>query len=258
MTVRLAVSIGCASGIGPEVSVKPGLVQPQVGGHEAVWWDPRILNPPIEIKYGLRNIDILGGASNESAKPYDEWKKNRESAIEAGSAAQCEIVNPSEADDAPVGVPIHYVNVAPLGDRPGGRRFGTLVHMIIRDAGFASSRAEVLAKAHGRALGAELEEIDCAATAVRTGLLHPLLDRARQSERCYRELPVTLKLEENRIVDGSIDLAFLEAGSWKIVDFKTDAHVSTKRAQYERQLRWYAAAMTKLTGQPAECFLLSV
>lgn len=243
---------------GPEPSIKPGLVQPQSGGHEVVWWDPAKLHLNVEAQLGLRNVDILGGESKESSRAYAAWKEKREAAITEGSKPACEIVNPSEAGDAPAGGEVTVLTAAKLGERPGGRRFGTLVHLILRDAGFDAALIEALAKVHGRALGAPDAEVAAAIEAVQAGLKHPLLDRARKAERSHRELPVTLKLEGNRIVDGSIDLAFLEDGAWHIVDFKTDAHIASKRSQYERQLRWYAAAMTKLTGVPAKCYLLGL
>jgi len=130
--------------------------------------------------------------------------------------------------------------------------------MILRDAGFAEDSVARLAKAHGRLLGAGDDEIQAASAAARAALGHPLMDRARGAKRAFRELPVTLKLEGGRLVEGSIDLAFLEHGVWRIVDFKTDAHVSGNRTRYERQLRWYRAAIEKATGQRAECYLLSL
>jgi ATP-dependent exoDNAse (exonuclease V) beta subunit len=59
-------------------------------------------------------------------------------------------------------------------------------------------------------------------------------------------------------VEGTADLAFLEAGAWTLVDFKTDAHISSSRAQYERQLQWYAFALSKATGLKVTAILLAI
>jgi ATP-dependent helicase/nuclease subunit A len=67
-----------------------------------------------------------------------------------------------------------------------------------------------------------------------------------------------LKLDDGRLMEGIIDLAFVEDGAWVIVDFKTDADVSRAREQYQRQLQWYASALTRLTGLPARAYLLGV
>jgi len=65
-------------------------------------------------------------------------------------------------------------------------------------------------------------------------------------------------LEDDRLLEGVIDLAYVEAGCWTILDFKTDADLADRRAQYERQLQWYAHALTQLTGMRARAYLLGV
>ena len=60
------------------------------------------------------------------------------------------------------------------------------------------------------------------------------------------------------MLEGTIDLAYLEAGMWTIVDFKTDADIAAKRAQYVRQLQWYADAFSKITGKPARSILFTL
>ena len=125
-------------------------------------------------------------------------------------------------------VTIHSIR-KPLG-RPTGPRFGTLVHTILRDAPLDADREAItaLAKVHGRLLGATPEEIDHAIQAVEAALAHPLLARARSSMRLHRELPIILKLEDRKVLEGIIDLAFVEKGVWQIVDFKTDADLGHK------------------------------
>ena len=84
------------------------------------------------------------------------------------------------------------------------------------------------------------------------------LARARAAERCHREYPLVAKLADGRVLEGFIDLAFVENGQWIVVDFKTDADTQQRREQYERQLQWYAFAMTAMTGMPARAVLLGV
>ena len=116
-----------------------------------------------------------------------------------------------------------------------------------------------LAKVHGRVLGATGQEIGGRReAAVTAALKHPLLDRARKSKLCRRELPVFLKLEGNRILEGVIDLAFEENGCWHVVDFKTDAEIGPNRKRYENQLRWYCLALARLNKMPVEAHLLSI
>ena len=89
-------------------------------------------------------------------------------------------------------------------------------------------------------------------------LAHPLLARARAANRCHREYPLVLRLDDRRVVEGILDLAFVENDQWVIVDFKTDADVLERRAQYERQLRWYGFALAQLTKMPGRGWLLEI
>jgi ATP-dependent exoDNAse (exonuclease V) beta subunit len=102
-------------------------------------------------------------------------------------------------------------------------------------------------------LGATPEEINAAADAVFSALEHPLLKRARAAAkegRCYRELPLTLKLADGLLVEGIADLVFSEQGMWSVVDFKTDHELSALN-RYRRQVTIYAAAVRERTQ--AEC-----
>jgi ATP-dependent exoDNAse (exonuclease V) beta subunit len=115
-----------------------------------------------------------------------------------------------------------------------------------------------IAELNARVLGAPPAELKAAAAAVEAALKQPLLDRARASERCHREYPIVLKLNNGGLLEGILDLAFLEDGIWTIVDFKTDADTAERGEQYERQLRWYAFGLRELTGQAVRGVLLSV
>jgi ATP-dependent exoDNAse (exonuclease V) beta subunit len=53
-----------------------------------------------------------------------------------------------------------------------------------------------------------------------------------------------------------MDLAFLEGDIWTVLDFKTDAELAFSQNRYERQVQWYAYALSKLTGLPARGILL--
>ena len=71
-------------------------------------------------------------------------------------------------------------------------------------------------------------------------------------------LRVTTEKDSERLMEGIIDLAFVEDSAWVIVDFKTDADISSHESQYQRQLQWYASALSCLTGLPARAYLLGV
>jgi ATP-dependent helicase/nuclease subunit A len=246
-----------------EPSVQPGLHTPQQGTHEVVWWDPRILKLAPPANLGLRQEEILKGDPNDEESPswiaYREWKAQREKVNAAGKAKQFDVFTATEAAEAPpdFSVAVKFEALKKAAGRSGGPRFGTLVHTILRDVAL-DGEADQLAKVHGRVLGATDQEIKDAAAAADAALKHPLFDRARKSKVCRRELPILLKLEGNRILEGVIDLAFEENGCWHIVDFKTDAEIGPSRKRYENQLRWYCLALARLNQTLVEAHLLGI
>jgi ATP-dependent exoDNAse (exonuclease V) beta subunit len=243
----------------PEPSVKPGLHSPQQGDHHVVWWDPTKLRLRIDAKLGLRTFELLQGDPGPSDRSYQQWRDRRKRSIEAGSRPTYQISNPSEiAEEPDAGIPLEVISGSAVSGRPSGQRFGALVHAVLRDAGFDATAVQRLAQLHGRILGAPADETAAASDAVLAALRSPLLERARTAGRCQRELPFRVRLEGSRLVEGVIDLLFLEGDTWHILDFKTDVALAPRPAQYERQLRWYATAVSKLSGQPAVCHLLFV
>jgi ATP-dependent exoDNAse (exonuclease V) beta subunit len=259
-----------------EPSVKPGLHTPQQGTHEVVWWDPRILKLAPPANLGLRQEEILKGDSNQGDSnqgdsnhddspswiAYREWKAQREKVNAAGKEKEFEVFTATEAAEAPpdFSVAVQFEALKKAVGRSGGPRFGTLVHTILRDVPLVGGRKQIeeLAAVHGRVLGATDQEIEHAAEAAGAALKHPLLDRARKSKLCRRELPILLKLESNRILEGVIDLAFEENGCWHIVDFKTDAEIGPSQKRYENQLRWYCLALARLNKTAVEAHLLGI
>jgi len=249
----------------PEDSVRPGRHIPQCGDHQVVWWDPIGLRLDVAPGFGLRQEEILAAEpaarAAEGIARYRRWQQERRQTLERGQAPAFRIVSPTEGiEEAPERRTIHIEDASKVEDaaeRPGGRRFGILVHAILRDLDLrgTSDQIAALARVHARLLDAPREEATAAAAAVEAAWAHPLLAHARAAQRCHRELPIHLHLADGRLVEGVIDLAFLEQDRWVVVDFKSDAGNS---ARYERQLQWYVYALAKLTGREAAGHLLRI
>lgn len=244
-----------------EFSVRPGLIRPAHGDHQVVWWDPSKLALDVEGEFGIRLADLLAKDDGSSLAAYREWQTARAAAIHQGATPQFDVFLASQSPDSPenaIDVDLEFAS-KPIA-RPGGRRFGTLVHAILRDIELDAAPEQIaqIAALNARTLGATQEESHAARAAVESALAHPLLIAARSAERCYREYPITLRLDDDRILEAVIDLAFLAGGRWTIVDFKTDAALDQARAAYQRQLQWYAFAMRRITGTPARAVLLGV
>lgn len=87
--------------------------------------------------------------------------------------------------------------------------------------------------------------------------------RMLNSPRIEREWSFALRVREPfaTIVQGVIDLCFLENGQWILIDFKTDRvdDVHELLPRYSRQLEFYRMALTRATPHPvAETMLFSL
>jgi ATP-dependent exoDNAse (exonuclease V) beta subunit len=246
-----------------EQVIKPGLHRVPESNLEVVWWDPGILRLEVEKRYGLRQEKLLGPpTAPESVEQYQAWKAAHNKNIEDGIKPEFDVLAATEATPLLRGlqVSIEVETIEKLASRPGGRRFGTLVHTVLRDVPLAGTKEGVdqLARLHGRLLGAPSGEAEAAIEIVIRTLKHPLLQRARSAATCYREFPLAMSVDSGRLVEGVLDLAFMEDGSWVVVDFKTDADLPARRRRYEVQLGWYVYALSSMMKAAARGVLLSL
>jgi len=145
--------------------------------------------------------------------------------------------------------------------RPGGPRFGTLVHATLATVALDADAAQVAdaVDLQARILGAPAEEIAAATVLVGAALAHPLIARARDAARagrCRRETPVSSREADGSLVEGALDLAFEDADGWTVVDFKTDAEIGAELPRYRRQVSIYASVVAKATGKNVSAILL--
>jgi len=266
-----AVLRGSGDRPGNRFTVRAGALRPRAGRHTVVWWDPRALGLDAQERVGLRQQRILaadesGETAAEGERAHEAWGAERAAGLEAGAtpgyavATVTALAEEGAAAAAP-GVRIEAVDCDRRG-RPGGRRFGTLVHAVLAEVDFAAGTEEVerIAALQGRWLDASDEEVRHAAVAASAALAHPLLARAAGSSALRRESPLWLPLPDGRLAEGVVDLAFREddGKGWTVVDFKTDAELGAREAAYAAQVRLYAEAITAVTGEPAEALLLRV
>jgi ATP-dependent exoDNAse (exonuclease V) beta subunit len=251
-----------------ELSVMPGRHAPKVGEHRVVWWDPTALRLDVQANFGLQQEQVLAQDEGRTAAQagldeHELWREAREKELLAGTQPELELLTVTEGlrlREPPRKSDVVIEILEKAAGRPTGPRFGTLVHTILRDVGFNAGWAEVrrLAKLHGRLLEAGEAEVEAASEAVLAALDHSLFRKAGVSTECHREYPVLLKLPESEMVEGTIDLAFVENDHWIVVDFKTDADLASKQEQYKTQVQWYAYCLKRITGRDAKGWLLGV
>jgi ATP-dependent helicase/nuclease subunit A len=248
----------------PENSIRPGLVTPEGSTHPVTWWDPALLKLHVEGTFGIRQEEILGeGAGATTGRNrYESWKSNREHSIEKGRKPTLNVFVATEGFEPPPGYAdrVQIVQIPRSGPRPTGARFGTLVHLVLRDVAFDAHPDDIirLSRTHARLLNAPEEESDAAAQTVSSALQHPLFNRARQARRCHRELPILIKDDLLGVLDAVIDLAFLEDKIWTVVDFKTDADDLQHATRYRRQVGWYIYSMEQTMRTPTRGNILQL
>ncbi len=125
-----------------------------------------------------------------------------------------------------------------------------------------SASGAVSASTEGRLLGATDAEVEAAAQSVGVALKHPIFERAAASPNCRREVAVTNLAADGVVIEGVVDLAFLEEDPfgdsvWTVVDYKTDLGAGAP-PEYVAQVRLYATAIAEATGLPTEAVLLAV
>ena len=254
------------SGI-PQSSVKPGLHRGECGGCEVVWWDPSVLDLDVPMNFGLREQRILaedetGEATRAGLAQYRTWKDQRTHWIRKASEPACEVLTVTRArslQPPPVSSLIKVEALPKKSSRPDGARFGTLVHTILRDVDLLPDQKAItdLANIHGRLLGSSKEEVEAAVQAVSAALNHSLIKRAVSSGQLHREFPLLFRLGEKQLIEGTLDLAYVENRKWVIVDFKTDLTTATQ-PHYIRQVEWYVYGLSQLMKAEAQGWLLGV
>ena len=155
---------------------------------------------------------------------------------------------------------------------------GTALHLFMQYADWRAARQDITAeisrlKGQGYLTQAQAESIDLA----RAGsFVHSaLIDRVLNAEAVYKEYRFNIRIpaarvnqqiseqfaDETVILQGAVDLAFVEDGALVIVDYKTDR---VKRPQelvtrYHTQLELYRDALEQCLGLPVkECIIYSV
>src|SRR5437660_1422247 len=242
-------------------------------GYGVVWWDPRALTLNVPQSFGIRQEELLKESDDpqvlkKDLENYRNWQTLWDSVRQR--AAEPEVIfrtaTAQARNESDIAVPYPDVQVVELPrdfERPAGARFGALVHATLAAVPLDASADQVqqIAALYARVLGADERETSAAAAAIQSALAHPLMVRARDAlaqGQCRRETPITLTLGDGTLVEGVLDLAFLEKDAWTVVDFKTDREFEKDLEHYKRQVGLYALAIGRATGQPSGGTLMRV
>jgi ATP-dependent exoDNAse (exonuclease V) beta subunit len=259
-----------------ETTVCPGLHAFE-RGYRIVWWDPTALHLGLEPTLGIRREDLIHkdvapALVVEDTRTYERWRTGRDTAIADGQQPSIRVVTAREWADGTGDLPpdgcsldaVSILDVSRNTARPSGSVFGALVHAMLATVSLDAPRSaiEQVAVTEGRLLAATSSDVSAAADVVARVLDSPLLVRARSaaaSGRCRRETPVTIMVGDGLMVEGIVDLAFLDDHRWTVVDYKTDRELATAgQDRYRRQVALYASAIAQATGVPCTGVVLVI
>jgi ATP-dependent exoDNAse (exonuclease V) beta subunit len=262
------------------LTVCPGLheitgADSEGSGLSVVWWAPDALTLGVKASFGLRRDDLIvkdvsGEVLRQHLAAYEAWKEKRRAAIESGKKPSLDLMTatewaPRRSDAASITGDVDVtVEMSELSaGRPGGRRFGTLVHALLASVplGMGDDALARLASAQGRVLGATSEEVSAAHETVRRVMQHPVMQHAADAEKkglCYRETPVTWRLSDRALVEGYVDLAYVVGDEVVVVEFKTDRELAGALETYRRQVQIYGAAVGSALGRRPRAVLMRV
>ena len=150
-------------------------------------------------------------------------------------------------------------------EEPDSTEIGTVTHRFFRliplevfrkEKDYAAALQSILnaLTASGRIEPEEAEmiRIDQAAVFLETELGQRLI----RADHVKREWPFTMRIREDQetLIQGVIDAAFLEEGAWVLIDYKTDWDTERESfvARHERQMNWYRTAVERLSGIPVK------
>jgi ATP-dependent helicase/nuclease subunit A len=261
-------------------SVSPGLHKPEVGNHEVVWWDVSTLEQSTHGRTNTKlndflRIDELSLHAKAGIQAHEAWQARRRVTHERASYPQRSVLTassilPAIDTTAELGsdrvADVVIEEIAADRSRPHGKRFGTLVHAILSGIQLNSNSENiaVVAATQGRMLGATEKEIDAAVEIVQQVVQHDVIKtgaEAMLSGKCRRESPVTLKLLNDVLIEGVVDLAYQDPNRknhWVVVDYKTDYEIRGRLEEYKKQVWLYALAISRATGMNTRPVLLRV
>ena len=243
-----------------------------------VWWDPLAIDARGDERRGLRREHLITRDARpedvaEDRARFEAWSTWRAATIARGSQPSMAVLTATEWARSMPALPggigaggaegVTIERVAAAAPRPGGKRFGTLVHAVLATVPLDASADDLhaLTAVQARLLSASSAEAAAAATIAADTLQHPLLHAARrarsQQRPCLREVPISTVVD-GVLIDGQADLAFEDDDGWVVVDFKTDVEMGAVQDVYRRQVALYADAIARATGRPARGVLLRV
>ena len=196
--------------------------------------------------------DKFQTATSPGRSERNRWLVEREDAVRRASVPQA-VAASSLAREPDYDDP----DAEPAPGRRGraGTSIGSAVHSVLQtvDLTDGSGVSELSSKyAESEGVSAYTGEVERLA---RRAISSDVVRRAVESGRIYREIYTAAPIGD-RVLEGFVDLCFVENGALVVVDFKTDAVADEDSAsianKYRTQVGAYALALSRSTGMPVK------
>ena len=240
--------------------LKPGLHHGREGGCDVVWFDPGLLDLSARSEGGLEYDPMLKGSPEQTSagmRQYRGWQTRRSLMIEQGKRPAFEVLEATKAGSSVSALrePVR-IKVESLERSASGRKFGRILHRMMQNATLPvkEENLRTLAAAYGRAVGGSDEDAGAAVRVAMSLFQHEILRSAFTATCVHRELPVAVRLQDGRLVEGRADLVFFDGERWTVVDFKT----GSSNNRDDRQVALYARALELAKGQPVRAVILEI
>ncbi|MDP2053969.1 MAG: UvrD-helicase domain-containing protein, partial [Acidobacteriota bacterium] len=144
-------------------TVRPGtyqLTDESGQAYSVVWWDPLLLETSGDVPLGLRRDDLISKDANPDdvtadRARYDAWRQRLTEVQAMGSAPSMVVTTPTQITQAKISQPqmtqttqnlngqVLIEDCAVKFARPSGKRFGTLVHVLLASVPLDATVAQV-------------------------------------------------------------------------------------------------------------------
>ncbi len=240
---------------GDQMFVAPGVHYGREGGCEVLWFDPKLLDLSAKSDGGIEKESLLKGSDEAGVQQYGEWQALRRSRIEHGSRPSFDVIEATRARGLKLSEPVS-LSVPMPRKVSNARRFGRLVHKLMETVNLPLQEDELqrLARYHARACGCIAEDAGPAAALVISLFDHELLRTASTARPLFRELPISVKLDDGRLVEGRADMVYFDGEMWTVVDYKTGKSGTDEK----RQVALYAHSLQIAKKQPVRAILLEI
>ena len=129
-----------------------------------------------------------------------------------------------------------------------GKDLGSLTHLLLEKGwDWDEAMLRKAAQSYAEKMGIGKEGVEEAVKMALPVLQSPILQRARDSKKVFRELPLTVQDEDGTYLNAVLDLAFLDKDEWVIVDYKTDQVPEKLKDKYSQQLGYYRKLLEEST-----------